>query len=661
MASSPIPIQPPVGNQESPLHIASPHHNQRSSISPNSVYQPIECPPPRSRKYRQHRRPQHPRRPSSGYSSESESDSRKLELEPEEQQLPDSGYGTQSSLQSSASNSPKSLLSLHLNKHKPQQVVEDVRSSPLPGRDDLHIFRGTGIDPPVQVIARFREIMPEIQRMLQKHVSSQKWSSLLPGKKKKKDEVIMTMRLMIVGKTQVAARPSIVIFVSGHETKGLEILMKQNSMKELCHPNDGIVTNFDVVIVGDPARKRFLQQVDVSWEGGSSLMMSDRGTATWCGARIRFETEESSAVSTLGGLVKLTRRDGEVQVVGMTAAHVLEGLLDEDDSEAEEDEEDAENEAEEQDYRIHLQPRKPLLGHLIHPVLPFDGAKLDAPARDWALFEIDHKVKMKPNLLQRPTFPTFDQTRPSGPRQAGDELSLAPPESYPEITPIEVALISKNNPNNSAKLGFLSHLPGGLMLSPDKGFVDAYTLALDDNSQIENGDSGAWVINPISKTVYGHLISTDFTGDGYIIPLHATFDEIIATITDISTVSLPTTAELVNYALQSSSYFDLAVSRMATGSPITESPAWTTSMTGNSLRPRDRSTERRVSELFTLAYPYGSRKKDAPSDDADKRKSIFSDRDSGYGSCGSSIVCNSNHRVASDSEIEGDMANCSVW
>ncbi|KAK0738992.1 hypothetical protein B0T21DRAFT_134820 [Apiosordaria backusii] len=631
MASNPIPIQPTRGNQENPLHIASPHHKSRPSTSPNSVYQPIECPPPRSKnsKHRQIPRHRRLRRHNSDYSSESESESdpEQLELEPEEQQLPDSGYGTQSSVHSSASNSPKSLLSLHLNKSRPVPVVEDVRSSPLPGRDDLHVFRGTGIDPSVQVIGRFREIMPELQRMLQKHVTSQKWSSLLPGKKKKKkDEVLMTMRLMIVGKTQATARPSIVIFVSGHETKGLDALMKRDSMKELYYPNDGIVTNFDVVIVGDPARKRFLQQVDVTWEGGSSLMMNDRGMATWCGARIRLETEDKSAVSTLGGLVKVTRRNGEVQIVGMTAAHVLEGLLD-DDSETEDDEEDS---PQEQDYRIHLRPRKPFLGKLIHPSLPFDGAELETPARDWALFEIDHSVKIKPNLLQRPTFPTFDQTRPSGPRQAGDELTLAPPDSFPEITPIEVALITQNNPGSSAaKLGFLSHLPGGIMLSPEKGFVDAYALTLDDNAQIENGDSGAWVINPISKSVYGHLVSTDFTGDGYIIPLHATFAEITTTTmttTDMCSVSLPTTADLLSYSLQSSSYFPTTSGAvMGPGSPITESPAWvTTATTANSWRPpRDRSRERRVSELFTLAYE-GSRNKDGQcestsSSDADTR------------------------------------------
>ncbi|KAK4196870.1 hypothetical protein QBC40DRAFT_286578 [Triangularia verruculosa] len=653
MASNPIPIQPALGRHEHRLHVTSP----KSSISPNSVYQPIECPPPRSKKYRPHPRPRRLRRHNSDYEpgSESESESEKLELEAEEHQLPDSGYGTQSSVQSSASNSPNSLLSLHLNKQKPSLVQQDVRSSPLPGTEDLYIFRGAGVDPSVQVVGRFREIMPELQRVLQKHVTSQKWSSLLPGKRKKKrDEVIMTMRLMMVGKTKSTARPAIVIFVSGHETKGLETLMQQKGLKELYYPNDGIVTNFDVVIVGDPARKKFLQ-VDVSWDGGSSFMMNDKGTATWCGARIRMDAEGRSAVSTFGGLVKLTKRDGEVQMVGMTAAHVLEGLLEDEDEESEGEDEEAEEEAEEEDYRIHFHPRKPFLGQLMHPELPVDDSELDTPARDWSLFEIDHNVKVKPNVLQRPTFPGSSQARPSGPRQEGDELTLAPAQSFPEIAPIEVALISQSNPRNSAKLGFLSHLPGGLMMSHEKGFVDAYILTLDDSFRIENGDSGAWVINPISKTVYGHLVSSDFTGDGYIIPLHATFSEITQTLPDIRSVCLPTTAELVSYALRSSTlYFEPTFFKVAGSSSITESPAWTRS-SADMLRPKD-GQERRMSELFTLAH--GRRKNDEV-EDGGKRKTVLSDRDSGYGSCGSSIMCH--HGVANDSEAEDEMASCSVW
>ncbi|CAP66912.1 uncharacterized protein PODANS_4_5980 [Podospora anserina S mat+] len=646
MSRNPVPIQPAPGHQPSPIHIVSRHE-----ISPNSLYQPIACPPPRTKKrHHPHHFPrQRPRRHNPDYSSDS--DSEKLELEPEDQQLPDSGYGTQSSLQSVDSldsHPPKSLLSALLN-NKPSKP-SDIKSSPLPGRDDILIFRGTGMEPSFQAVSRFREIMPEIQRVLQKHVaSSQKWSSLLPSgmRRKKRDgeEVVLTMRLMMVGKTAETARPSIVIFVSTDQTAGLEGVMRERGVRELYCPGDGFVTNFEVVIVGEAAKKRFLQMVEVTWEGGSALSVNDKGLPTWCGEGIRLGTAGGKSVaSTIGGLVKLTNHDGEVQIVGMTAAHALEGLLDDDDGS------DSEGDETEEEPPQQPQPQKPLLGQLIHPSLPINtcSSDLKIPPRDWALFEIT-KSNLKPNLRLQSSARSHFKAR-------ADELALAEPSTFPDMASIEVELLSQTG----VKHGSLSHLPAGLMLSPDHGFVQAYTLTLDETYQVDNGDSGAWVINPISKTVYGHLVSTDCTGDGYVIPLHSTLSEITATIPGLASVCLAAMADLVEHSLRSYSwYLDSAVAgsaRAEPGSAISETPAWAMALAD--CAERERGKEMKLDGVVRGAY-----ERDVSAGDRLRvgkgQGRLLSDRDSGYGSCGSSVICNL--EGDGDGEVEGGMADFRGW
>jgi len=101
-------------------------------------------------------------------------------------------------------------------------------------------------------------------------------------------------------------------------------------------------------------------------------------------------------------------------------------------------------------------------------------------------------------------------------------------------------------------LGHLSHLPGGIMLSADYGFVDAYLLILDEGLALEDGDSGSWVVNPISLEVYGHVVATDLTGDAYVIPMYQSFREMKDVLggDGVESVELPDTADLLESALR---------------------------------------------------------------------------------------------------------------
>ncbi|KAM0477746.1 hypothetical protein ACHAPX_005509 [Trichoderma viride] len=73
--------------------------------------------------------------------------------------------------------------------------------------------------------------------------------------------------------------------------------------------------------------------------------------------------------------------------------------------------------------------------------------------------------------------------------------------------------------------GTLSSLPARLMLGHGRAFVDAYTLSLEDHT-VCIGDSGSWVIDPLTYEVFGHIFATDMLGDAYVIPLQSIFEDI---------------------------------------------------------------------------------------------------------------------------------------
>ncbi|KAK4212786.1 hypothetical protein QBC37DRAFT_424423 [Rhypophila decipiens] len=454
-----------------------------------------------------------------------------------------------------------------------------VKSTPLPGREDLQVFK-KDIEP--SFTARYREIMPELHRLLQRQLSSQ-LNSLLSGRlfqnarTKSRLAVQMSLRLMMVGKTIQDARAAIVVFTQGEQTSGLGRLLRQPVMQQLCQPDDGITPPFEVIVVGDPARKRrYLGDISAVFDETPSGHSS---AVTYCGARIRLEAGLSmqSAVATLGGVVKLTFELGDSMLVGMTAGHVLEHLyLDGSDS-------DDDWAVEDVNTPLRSKPGRSLVGDLLYPSVGTLGDEdndegPESPPRDWALFEIDSGLKLKPNIIPRETDQgeyrqLFD--RGSLGRSGRNQeycMSSAPPENFPSHEPMEVVMIASNKARgNGVLFGELSHIPASIMLTniSDEPMVEAYMLTLDEKKdqttgcaddvdtstlgQIQDGHSGAWVVNPVSMEVYGHVVATDLTGDAYVIPLHATFDEIKKTMPGVQGVDLPTMGDLLEAALRRSS------------------------------------------------------------------------------------------------------------
>jgi hypothetical protein len=408
----------------------------------------------------------------------------------------------------------------------------------MPGREDLQIIRR---DIDYISNARFREIAPRMQQLL--HKSLQKWTLGFPSSvnsRSKRTQMAISLRLMVVGATAETAKPSIVIFLAGDQTRNLEIALQTEELKKLYRSDDGVTPSFDVIVVGQGPKRRSQREVSVTWDASR---VKERDLSTLCGLQVSLDVGDGrSAVATIGGIVKLTYGPGDFKLAAMTAGHLLGNIFDMD------PDEDAE-------MAIFTDPRA--FGAVLHPTIEADPDgehRVPIPKHDWALIDIEPLVRIRPNLVPM-TGSAGSLGIPSKATSLGlpfhnwTSMAAAPPASFPSVKPIEVALLSSSCSSrfSGVRLGLLSHMPGAIMLSPEDGFIDAHLLTLDDGQELQDGDSGSWVVNPISLEVYGHVVATDITGDGYVIPLHAALDE-MNTVLGVE-ASMPGAADLLDAAL----------------------------------------------------------------------------------------------------------------
>ncbi len=489
-----------------------------------------------------------------------------------------------------------------------------------------------------------------------------KLSSLSLSRKaaSKSDRIPVTasMPLLPVGKTLQDAKPTIVVFISGEmaQTTDLEEMLAQPLVREIYQPDDGVTPCFDVAIVAQAPRKRMAaNNVNVFWD---TSLSGERELQTYCGVQIMLDAGYGRmAMATLGGLVKLTYGPGEFEIVGMTAGHVLQDLLEEGLDDREGGGEGAEIEGDLCPPSLKGRFKYPrVMGSFLHSQTEEAEEEEVLPtAHDWVLFRIDDTLKIKPNLLQRPgsssTRKGVECLLTNNRMRNGNLLTAAPPGSFPEFEPIEVALLSGPSPSNprGTMLGLLSHLPGGIMMDAEKGFVDAYLLVLDeglckfpfldsslrlggsrltfhDGIALEDGDSGSWVVNPISLEVYGHAVADDLTGDVYVLPLHASLAEMKNRL-QLESVDLPTTADFLDAALRATACA-CRDSSSSSSSPFTSEtregrPGEIRQM--GILTARRNSRDRRLSEVLSLCE--GLQLQQGMSN-----KGVLDDGDSGYGS-----------------------------
>lgn len=414
--------------------------------------------------------------------------------------LPDSGYAT-------AMPSPEQ-----------SQTVAAVCSAsaiptktvpfPLPGEKNLLLFKREVVP---ATIARFNEIVPEIERLLVQYITTANklFSSTASYRP-------MSIRYLILGKSEADAKDCLVVFCPSSQCKRVKrFFEKHRAVKSLCEPPDLSAPSFRPIVKDLAPQLTVLQSSEETQESTDSEFLRETpgptsievhcsstppSDKTLCGTPIRFTNHAGEARhGTLGGIIKLVKSDG-FKLYGLTADHGLldweDPLLPTSDSDSMEDDDDSIDEDMEELLALESsdgfisspepEVADPSPGHpepkleemKLSETWTFEhsqrlGSILPRPKHyikggqylDWALIEIDaskHQPNYHPSLKSKNL-----------------ELTAAQKKLTPTALGQPAIMIGGSQ---GCTPGTLSSLPARLMLGHGQSFVDAYTLSLQDHT-----------------------------------------------------------------------------------------------------------------------------------------------------------------------------------
>lgn len=443
----------------------------------------------------------------------------------------DSGYGTQTQSPDgkSASSTRNSCLTSTSNvdtagtTSRGQPVPSAV--FPVPG---LAVFDKDVDD---AIYAHFQHVHRQIEGPLLAYIQSK-----LPGRTYRP----ISVRLMVLGRTETDAKPSIVVLCQEQNAKKVRKFFDKGSVKSLCQPGNKNLPSFNVFVVGRPPETK---DGDDEFEVLIPALIGGSLRPTWaldtyCGAPIIVRQPSGAEKRcTLGGVVKSISADGDVKLYGLTVGHVLNSDLETDDDCDHEtigtpsetvspssvwdlELSDSDSDASSDDYGPYVDwddEEKKQEGETSVPVgetaledPPILSATVDSFAA-WACSESErlgsisdvsrrlHSATNEGKMARRGAY--FDWAlidlyayKPNlvRPRQQADgETRGLQPATF---KPGELQ-VAKRNPLHSRKRqavvvvsgseglkrGFLSPLPSKLLLSPGQEFIDTLVLNLEDN------------------------------------------------------------------------------------------------------------------------------------------------------------------------------------
>ncbi|KAK7942941.1 uncharacterized protein PG986_012054 [Apiospora aurea] len=449
-----------------------------------------------------------------------------------------------------------------------------------PAEKDVQALKSFDIALDQKILDRFTLVHDCIEGPLLKHISKS-------GAKK----CSMSIRLMVLGSSQEVAKPYIVVLASQDQCKRIQNFFKKQAVRAIYQHLDSTLPSFEFLAYGRPPEKKgdeaVIEVLAPLGDNDPSIL-----PFTYCGTPITVRHQSGyEARATLGGILRVDYENGEFQLYGLTAGHVIKGSggensslsIDHEDESSGEPWSDSDSGSDsdtETDRSSNLfvntdilatsKPVEPLscqepctdpwsspwswrLGTIKTPSAAKTSNEsknqlVDGPNRnlDWALIELDSYA---PNLL-----PSMSKT--------GDVLSLElkPPSFCTDHDKkghgMRALMISGSE---GPKAGFISALPSRLLLSPGTDFVDAMIINLDEcqglfgpdsslffkiytdaHKEVVDGDSGSWVVDEYSLEVYGHIVAADAFGGGYLIPIQDTMSDIQRNL-KVASVSLPST------------------------------------------------------------------------------------------------------------------------
>ncbi|RSL64793.1 hypothetical protein CEP54_004593 [Fusarium duplospermum] len=386
---------------------------------------------------------------------------------------------------------------------------------------------------------RANDIIEQMSLLLREHmVKSRRYKYL---SRPKRNPPSMSIRPIMLGTTEEDAKTCLVIFCTDSHGAHDRIrdFLRKSFVKELYQPRDTSEPSFDVHVVGASPSTQAGVAVGIPINNSRP----ETSTCTLCGTSIYFvqEKSEQKQFATMGGILRLEFPDGTNELYGLTAEH---GAIDAGDA----DDSDTSMSGEDSDY-CDSSSRSTSPTAMVQ--IDFDlGPCLDIPTRDdgethseindiesvmarveisaleniqngafrdWALFPLPTKdLKPKPNMLQL---------------QGQPPKALKIPATLADISDGRSVWIITGS---GLKKATLAPCLSRVLLKPGTSFVWAFTVELQKHSNICRGDSGSWVVDPVTLEVYGHLVATDVLMGAYVIPLVDIIEDIRSRFSEVS-------------------------------------------------------------------------------------------------------------------------------
>ncbi|KAJ9663887.1 hypothetical protein H2198_000647 [Neophaeococcomyces mojaviensis] len=397
-------------------------------------------------------------------------------------------------------------------------------------------------------------------------------SEYLQGKKVTFSGAIQ-LKLLVMGEDEASARPFIVVACQRHLVKPVKQFFKQRDIIGELQPLDPSEVRFEVVV---------REQVQLLSNNGTILVWPRRVASCENVHRLKYVNglpitawvNGQGVMATLGGLITITYSNGACRTYGLTAGHVFRNG-----STGGESGNDIEAATANPCQQHESRPASPFSQASLDMVVPNlgDGAVFDTYNDNYEIEGLDTLADLTEDILventihdglpqlgfidESLTINATDDYRhtqrenrdwalirpyneihgfpagwPENISKTRDDLRLSTNENALSIGQVREVCIAR--PTGIGEIGFLSRSESSIMISPGDSFSDIYTLSLHPpagnvlptcflkieltfSTELQAGDSGAWVYDATSGEVYGHIVGQGLFGEGLVMPMHA--------------------------------------------------------------------------------------------------------------------------------------------
>ena len=373
----------------------------------------------------------------------------------------------------------------------------------------------------------------------------------------------MSLKLKKLGESEQTSAYWLIIQCEPKMARHVRKFFDQEHVKSEYQPRNelGDLPWFNIWVCPEP-----LRQLAMDYEADGEIYI-DLAERTLCGALVKVQDR----IATIGGVIMVTV-NGEASLYCLTAGHVLSnargsaGMRDAEDDEGGEDSSDAESEANFSSDEFELESasefdsgEEQILGNFDFANLQPRPIRLVEEARcktkrcsDWALAAFCEAANYRPNCL---ISEFMDQNiRITHTRKSGELRETCQRSTRLAVSRRVMVLGGVRG----YRFGQLSESPSSYFSQPSNSFEQMYTLKLGPKSgkpirngastsiALGTGDSGSWIVDPLSSEVYGHVVASDIFGEVYVAPLKVTLRQ-VEEVLMADSVSLPTRNEVAEW------------------------------------------------------------------------------------------------------------------